>query len=110
MATNVQQVATETAEIPVAQEQGGIKGVENRQKRLEQVMAAIIVVLFIGFAGIFVATGSMMIDALKDNRGSSNDFSDRIQAQNDRIESLTIEVTNLTKALQNEQKTLQNTN
>lgn len=74
------------------------------QRKLEQLMTAIVVVLFIGFAGMFVAVGQMMVDALKDNRGSSNDFSDQLREQSNRVDALTNEVSDLNRALKEAQQ------
>lgn len=56
---------------------------------LKWLMIGLVVVLFIGFAGMFVATASMMVDALKDNRGSTNDLSDQLKLQDEKIDELT---------------------
>lgn len=59
-----------------------------RQKHLEQLMAAIVIVLFIGFAGMFVAVGQMMIDSLFDKRDSTYGLQEKIDVQNNKIEDL----------------------
>lgn len=70
------------------QEQGRVKGLAERQTRLEQVMAAIIVVLFIGFAAVFVAATSMLVDNWRSKQTSYQQLELLVQAQNDKIDQL----------------------
>jgi hypothetical protein len=49
---------------------------------------AILIVLFIGFAGMFVATGAMLWGAWKDKEGAFNILQDKINSSNKAINML----------------------
>jgi cell division protein FtsL len=63
--------------------------------QLNRLMYALVVVLFVGFAGMFVATGSMMLDSLTNDRQSMTDLRDTVRDQNDKIDALTSEIKSL---------------
>lgn len=90
---NIEEDVKQEASTSPSQEQGKVEGLEGRQNRLEYIMMGLIVVLFIGFAGMFVAVGQMMIDSLNDKTNSIYDLKTKIDAQN-------VKIDNLTKAVQ----------
>lgn len=61
-------------------------------KELNWLVYALVLVLFIGFAGIFVAVGQMMIDSLNDRRDSTYHLQQKIDEQSEKIDSLTDEL------------------
>ncbi len=65
---------------------------------LRSITTAVVAVLFIGFAGVFVATGAFMIDAFKNKHDSYSDLENEIRVQNDKIEVLTQTINNLNEA------------
>jgi peptidoglycan hydrolase CwlO-like protein len=70
-------------------------------------MMALVIVLFLGFAGMFVAVGQMMIDSLRDKQASYQDLRDQVKDQSNKIDTLTDQITRLTQNLQNQQKPAQ---
>lgn len=88
MQHNLQRPEEQPPEISNSQEKGNVKGLENRQTRLEQIMIAFIVVLFIGFAGMFVATATLLIDSYNNKSASYDNLQDTVQTQNTKVDQL----------------------
>lgn len=57
-------------------------------KYLNNLMTLMVIVLFIGFGGMFVATGAMMIEALQNKSASYNEMTVKILEQNNKIDQL----------------------
>lgn len=86
-------------------------------KGLRDLMTLVNIVLFIGFAGAFIAVGGMVTSSLADKQATSQAMRDEVQTQNGKIEELTEQTKELTEQLkqltkvqQDVQKTLQTTN
>ena len=76
-----------------------VEPVRKRVTFLNNLVIAILVVLFIGFAGMFVAVGQMMVDSLLDKRDSTYDLQQKIDTQNSKIDFLTDELKRLRNPL-----------
>jgi hypothetical protein len=70
----------------VAIDQSG--GIEKRIDFLNLIMIGVIVALFIGFAGAFVAVGTLVYTACIDRITTYQQLMDQVQAQNDKIDIL----------------------
>ncbi len=57
-------------------------------KLLKDVVYVLLLVMFIGFAGMFVATSAMLWSAWKDKQGSYESLKDKILEQNYKIDEL----------------------
>lgn len=64
-------------------------------------MYAIVVVLFLGFTGMFIATGQIIMGALQDARTSNAELNNQIRDQNEKIESLIQRVEQQSRATKN---------
>lgn len=58
-------------------------------KFIQDITIGIVFVLFIGFAGMFVATAVMFIDAYNAKAASYENLQDEVQSQNAKIDQLT---------------------
>lgn len=63
-------------------------GMDTQMDFLKFLVYAILVVLFIGFAGMFVATSAMLWGAWKDKEGSFNILQETISQQNIQLQIL----------------------
>jgi hypothetical protein len=74
-----------SGDITSNQQHGDVKGLAQRQNRLEQLMAAIVVVLLIGFAAVFVAATSMLVDSWNGKQASYQQMEIQLQQINDKL-------------------------
>jgi cell division protein FtsL len=100
----------EDYELPQATAQQEDRSVTNKLKELNILIYGLLLILFLGFAGLFVGVSQMMVDSLRNKQSSTLDLSNKISEQNEKINQLTTQVNNLTKALSDEQKTIQQAN
>lgn len=80
----------------------------DKVKQLNDLMALVIIVLFIGFVSLLVAVWGLGVNYLDNGRGANEDLRDQVKTQNDSIQQLTDQVKSLTQAL--EKSTTQKTN
>lgn len=73
-----------------------------RVEELNVLMIAVVIVLLIGFATMFIAVFGIFRDSQAEKQATFQNLKNQVQSQNDKIDALT-------KAI-NEQKTLQKTN
>ncbi len=66
----------------------GISGESARIKFLNNVVIGILVVLFLGFAGMFIATGALMIDSFRSKQATYQSLVDKVNEQNNKIDTL----------------------
>ncbi len=69
-----------------------LEGIPKKVKFLHDIVLALVFVLFIGFAGMFVATATMLIDAWRARGDSYNQLENQVLQQNLRIEALLNEI------------------
>lgn len=55
----------------------------------------IIIVLFIGFAGVFIATASMLVDSFKNKQATYQDLANKVNEQNNKNDDILAEITSL---------------
>lgn len=57
-------------------------------KRLNDFMALVVVVLFVGFAGVFVAATSMLVDSFNNKQATYEQLREQVQSNNDKLDLL----------------------
>lgn len=70
-----------------------------RVERIDNTMAVVVIVLLIGFASMFVAMLSLVINADGEKHASYQDLRDQVQAQNAAIKAQTDDINTLTAQL-----------
>jgi hypothetical protein len=65
-----------------------IKELEKHQKRTDTMMMFVIVVLFIGFIGVVVALGGIIVDSFRSREASYQDLVNKINEENSKIDFL----------------------
>jgi phosphate starvation-inducible membrane PsiE len=55
---------------------------------LNLLMVAVVIVLFIGFATMFVAATAMLLDGFRSKQASYEQLQSQVQSQNDKIDQL----------------------
>lgn len=60
---------------------------ETKVDHLYYLMIGIVVVLFIGFAGCFIAATAMLVDSFRDKQASYQQLEIEVQQLNDRLKS-----------------------
>ncbi len=71
-----------------------IETLKEGQKRNDLIMIGIVVVLFVGIAASFIATGALIVDYLAERKAIFEDLKDQVVKQNANIEVLTNEIRN----------------
>lgn len=69
---------------------------KRRLDRMDIIMAGVIIVLFIGFASMYVAFSALNNDSNGQKEATYQDLRDQIQAQNTEIQNLTNQLKNST--------------
>lgn len=75
-------------------------------KFVRDIVIGLVIVLFIGFAGMFVATGSMMVDALNNKSATYLQLRDEVMKQNALIEEQNKNASTLMETLTTKLNTL----
>ena len=73
-------------------ESSPISGEPIKIKMLYEIVVGIVVVLFLGFAAMFVATATMLIDEWRSDKSAQNDLENKILEQNIKIDMLLVEL------------------
>jgi hypothetical protein len=71
-----------------------VSGESLKMRMLYEIVVGIVVVLFLGFAGMFVATTAMLVDSWKSDKATQEDLRDKILEQNFKIDRLIKEMEN----------------
>jgi len=69
-----------------------VSGISLKVEFLNNVVIALGVVLFLGFAGMFVATTTIMFESWQNRAESYSNLQDEVQTQNAKIDSLITEI------------------
>lgn len=72
----------------------GLGGIPVAVKFLHEIVIALVVVLFVGFAGMFVAVATMFVTAWNEDRSAQQDLRDKIIEQNTKIDLLYLQHAN----------------
>jgi hypothetical protein len=72
-----------------------LEEINKKLKTTDTIMVGIIVVLFIGFTGMSVALGGMIVDAFRSREGAYQDLTNKVNSQQIEIDNTNSNVTKI---------------
>lgn len=75
--------------------EGQVKGLEHKIDRHESLINVLVIVLFIGFAGVFVAATAMLVDAFNNKQTTYQNLVNKVNEQNTKNDYILQEIKDL---------------